>query len=129
MSYVIRYIYGDLENASLDQARANKWKIRKKKSLVRLPPDDDSVTQHIKRANYLANIQRHSDTRMHPSPIGHEWQMMNGRCRPVRHTQPPQPIVLAVPPTQQVDSESDEELDESDELDSDFDFSDADRYD
>ena len=54
---------------------------------------------------------------------------MNSRCRPVRHTQPALPIGLPVPPTQQVDSESDEELDESDELDSDFDFSDADRYD
>ena len=53
---------------------------------------------------------------------------MNSRCRPVRHTQPALPIGLPVPPTQQVDSESDEELDESDELDPDFDFSDADRY-
>ena len=81
-SYVIRYIYGDLKNASLDQARANKWKMQKKKSFMHVPPDDDSVTQHIKRANYLAYIQRYPDIRMHHSPIGHGWQMMNGRCHP-----------------------------------------------
>ena len=31
------------------------------------------------------------DVLEHPSPIGHGWELMNGKCRPVRHTQPPLP--------------------------------------
>ena len=56
-------------------ARAAKWKKQKKKSLIRLPPDDDSLRQHIKRANFLAYIQRHP-VRRHPSPIGHGWELV-----------------------------------------------------
>ena len=37
-SYVIRYIYSDVQSSSLDQASAAKWKRQKKKSLMRLPP-------------------------------------------------------------------------------------------
>ena len=68
-SYVIRYVYGDVQSSSLSLARAAKWKKQKKKSLICLPPDDDSLRQHIKRANFLACIQRHPDLRRHPSPI------------------------------------------------------------
>ena len=67
-SYVTRYVYGDVQSSSLSLARAAKWKKQKKKSLIRLPPDDDSLRQHIKRANFLAYIQRHPDLRRHPFP-------------------------------------------------------------
>ena len=49
------YMYGDAQSSSSDLARAAKWKGQKKKSLMRLPPDDDSLTQHIKHTNYLAS--------------------------------------------------------------------------
>ena len=51
-----------------------------------LLPDDDSLEQHIKRANFLVYIQRHPDLRRYPSPIGHGWELVNDCCRPVRHT-------------------------------------------
>ena len=60
-SFVIRYIYRDTQSSTLNQARATKWKSLKKKSLMRLLPDDGSLEQHIKRANFLAYIQRHPD--------------------------------------------------------------------
>ena len=41
-----------------------KWLCRKKKSLMRLPPDDDCLKQQITRANFLAYIQRHPE--LHP---------------------------------------------------------------
>ena len=90
-------------------SRATKWKKQKKKSLMRLLPDDDSLEQHIKRANFLAYIQRHPDLRRHPSPIGHGWELVNGCCRPVRHTKPALPISLPVPSTQQDGYDSDSE--------------------
>ena len=55
-------------------------------SLMRLPPDNDSLNLIIMRANYLAYIQRHAELRNHPSPIGHVWEMMNGHCGPVRYS-------------------------------------------
>ena len=55
-------------------------------SLMRLPPDNDTLNIQIVRANYLAYIQRHAELRNHPSPIGHGWEMMKGHCRPVRYT-------------------------------------------
>ena len=53
-------------------------------SLLRLPPDNDSLNLHIMRANYLAYIQRHVELINHPSPNSHGWEMINGHCRPVR---------------------------------------------
>ena len=44
--YVMRYVYGDVRSSSLDLLRAEKWRCQKKKSLMRLPPDDDCLKQH-----------------------------------------------------------------------------------
>jgi len=54
--FFIKYIYGDTQSFSLNQAHASKWKKLKKKSLICLLPDDDSLEQHIKCANFLAYI-------------------------------------------------------------------------
>jgi len=68
---------------------------------MRLLPDDDSLEQHIKRANFLAHIQCQTDLRRHPSSIGHGWELVNGYSRPVRHTKPALPMSLALSSTQQ----------------------------
>ncbi len=114
-SYVIRYVYGDARSSSLDLARAAKWKGQKKKSLMCLHPDDDSLTQHIKRTNYLAYIQRHPDMKRHPSPIGHGWELVNGHCKPVRHTQPALPLSIPVPSLSQADFDSNSDSDSDSE--------------
>ena len=108
-SFVIRYIYGDTQSSTLNQAHATKWKSLKKKSSMRLLPDDDSLEQHIndsleqhiKCANFLAYIQHHPDLRRHPFPIGRGWELVNGYCRPVHHTKPALSSLLPVSPTQQ----------------------------
>ena len=99
--YVLRYVYGDVRSSSLDLLRAEKWRCQKKKSLMRLPPDDDCLKQHITRANFLAYIQRHPELRDHPSPVGYGWTLVNGRCRPVRLTQQALPPELYTPSTLQ----------------------------
>ena len=101
-SFVICYIYGDKQSSYLNLACATKWKRQKKKPLMRLLPDDDSLEQHIKRANFLAYIQCHPDLRRYPSPIGHGWELVNGCCRPVRHTKPALPILLQVLSTHRI---------------------------
>ena len=124
-SFVIHYIYGDTQSSTLNQARATKWKRLKKKSLMHLLPDDDSLEQHIKRTNYLAYIQCHPDLRRHPSPIGHGWELVNGYCRPVCHTKPALPISLLVSSTQpdrdNSDSEANSEAESEAASESDFD--------
>ena len=95
---------------------------------MRLLPDDDSLEQHIKHANFLAYIQCHPDLRRYPSPIGHGWELVNGGCRPVRHTKPAIPILLQVQSTQQdsygsdSESESQSECDYDTESESAYDF-------
>ena len=94
-AFVISNIYGESADVTCGQARASKWHKLKKKSTIRLPPDDDSLNLHVKRTNYIVYCQRHYGMREHPSPIGHGWTIMNGKCRPVRHTKPSLPEHLA----------------------------------
>ena len=95
---------------------AAKWKMEKK-SFLCLPPDADSLHQHCLRANYLAYLARHPTLRTHPSPIGHGWELVDGHCRPIRHTHPAFPMHLPAPvPSGESDSEteSDHEEEKSD---------------
>ena len=52
------------------------------------PPDDDTLKHHLERTNYITYCQVHYSSEKHPSPIGHGWAIVNGKCRPVRHTLP-----------------------------------------
>ncbi|KAK7084529.1 hypothetical protein SK128_012206 [Halocaridina rubra] len=63
----------------------------------------DSLRQQCLRASYLAYIVRHPYLKHHPSPIGHDWELVDGRCRPIHHTQPALPKYLLTPsPLKQV---------------------------
>jgi len=93
-SFVLSKIYAESANVTCGQARASKWHKLKKKSTIRLPPDDDSLDLHLLRTNYITYCQLHYQLLEHPSPIGHGWEIINGKCRPVRHTLPPLPQQL-----------------------------------
>ncbi len=90
-------IYGDKKSTTMPEARAAKWKTMKNKSFIRLPPDADSLRQHCLRANYLAYLVHHPYLKHHSSPLGHGWQLVGGRCRPVRHTRLALPTNLPAP--------------------------------
>ena len=59
---------------------------------------------------------RHPTLKHHPSPLGHGWELVGGRCRPVRHTRPALPTHLPasgpVEEDKEVESEEDEEKDD-----------------
>ena len=84
-TFVIQAIYGDNKSKTPGEARSVKWKTMKKKSTLRLCPDNDSLDHYCERANYLAYIQLHPEIFNHPSPIGNGWMLVDGRCRPVRN--------------------------------------------
>ncbi|KAL8608665.1 hypothetical protein ACOMHN_002894 [Nucella lapillus] len=46
--------------------------------------------------NYITYCQLHYNLFDHPSPIGHGWELVDGKCRPVRYTQPPLPQQLTL---------------------------------
>ena len=90
-AFVLAKVYGESTDFTCGQARASKWHKLKKKCTIRLPPDDNSLNLHVERTNYVTYCQLHYNMVEHPSPIGHGWEIMNGKCRPVRHTLPPAP--------------------------------------
>ncbi|KAG1697231.1 hypothetical protein GQR58_006067 [Nymphon striatum] len=69
-------------------ARAVKWRSQPKKNTMYLPPDDDSMHHHLVRVNYVTYCQKHYEVRSHPCPLGNGWALINGKCRPVRHSRP-----------------------------------------
>ena len=88
-TFVLTKIYGESIGLSCGQARASKWRKQKKKSTATLPPDQDSLSNHLQRTNYITYCQVHFRNKDHPSPIFHGWELRNGRCRPIRHTLAP----------------------------------------
>ena len=95
MQFTREILYADAKSTSMAEARATKWKSLKNKSFTRLPPDEDSLRQHCTRANYLSYLIRHPSIKNHPSPIGNGWEIVNGRCRPVRYTKSALPDILS----------------------------------
>ncbi|KAL8563361.1 hypothetical protein ACOMHN_008200 [Nucella lapillus] len=89
-SFVLSSIYGESADATCRQARASKWHKMKRKSTFRLPPDDDSLNLHVERTNYITYCQ------LHYNLFGHSWELVDGKCRPVRYTQPPLPQQLTL---------------------------------
>ena len=69
---------------------------------------------------------RHHSLKNHLSPLGHGWELVGGRCCPVRHTQPAPPVHIPVP-GQAEDSENDES-DSDHEGDNDSSESEASEY-
>lgn len=110
-------IYGDKKSSTMAESRAVKWKAQKNRSFARLPPDEDSLRQHCLRANYLAYLARHPLKKHHPSPLGHGWELVDGHCRPVRHTRPALPTHLpaSAPPDESYEEETDVDESEEDE--------------
>ena len=51
--FVLLKIYGGKET-NCAEAKAAKWRKMKKKSLARLPPDEDTLHHHLDQVNYLS---------------------------------------------------------------------------
>ena len=81
------------------EARASRWKQQNRKSLIRMIPDMDSLIHHIKRAKYIAYIQKNFSFKDYPSPLDEGWHMENGVCLPTRSRLPPLPpcVTMAMP--------------------------------
>ena len=108
-------IYGDNKRSTIAEARAAKWKRMKNKSFICLPPDADSLPprQLLGVSNVSPSLKHH------PSPLGHGWELVGGRCRPVRHTRPALPTHLRAPGPAEESGEDDSEEQDEDEGDDD----------
>ncbi|KAL8591125.1 hypothetical protein ACOMHN_063749 [Nucella lapillus] len=115
-------VYGDKKSSTMAESRAAKWKTMKNKSFICLPLDSDSLRQHCLRTNFLAYLMLHPSLKHHPSPLGHGWELVDGRCRPVRYTKPALPRHLALhepTPEQAYESNDDESKEEDEDSDDD----------
>ena len=77
---------------SVDELRYRMFCQRKQKSEL-LPPTSDSLTLHLKRANYQAFVWRNSLVAMQelPSPENHGWILENEALKPVLMNKDPAP--------------------------------------
>ncbi|KAG1702406.1 DNA-directed RNA polymerase III subunit RPC4 [Nymphon striatum] len=85
-----------------------------------LPPDDDSMHHHLVRVNYVTYCQNHYELRTHPCPFGNGWALINGKCRPVRHSRP---VLHSQENTDSDDSDSTGDTDSDTEEDTEYDES------
>ena len=115
--FTIKYVYNDKNSSTPSEARAIKWKQQKKKSLIRMIPDNDSLLHHFKRVNYICYIQKNFHLKEHPSPLLHGWHLENGLCLPIRHSIP------ALPRTMPEREQGSSSVESSSETDSSDDFS------
>ena len=97
------------------EARIEKWKAMKKKSFIRIPPDADSLYQHLVHANFLTYLVLHPFLKRHSSPIGHGWELVDGHCHPIKHTHPALPAHLPAPDLEAADNSKQDEHEETDE--------------
>ena len=87
-------LYGQ-ECDSVNKARYNMFRLLIK-SEARLPPTQDSLRLHIRRANYQAAVHEYclEQTPDIPSPHGHGWKVEDGGIQIVWGEQPPAPSSL-----------------------------------
>ena len=58
---------------------------------------------------------RHHSLKNHPSPLGHGWELVGGRCRPIRRTRPALPVKIPAPgPAEDIEDDESESDDEGD---------------
>ena len=120
--FVLTKIYNS-EERTCASARAVKWRKQKKKNSMYLPPDKDSLQHHLERTNYITYCQRNFQLTNHPSPLNHGWELLNGKCRPVRYKHPALPMLVQTEPilsdnegtdSQEEETEYEESSEESD---------------
>ena len=124
--FTIKCVYNDKTSKSLGEARAKKWSTMKRKSTARLPPDEESHYLRALRVAYQAYIWLHFDIPdAPPSPLQYGWQILDGKCVPVRYRSAALPPELTITrdrcpqDSDASDDESDTDSDESTSCDED----------
>lgn len=108
--FVIQNVYGDNTSRKMSQARARKWRTMKKKCTKRLPPDYETLTHHINRANYQCyTMLNYSDSDPLPDPLGNGWILVDGKCLPLRNSSSALPHKFSAMKSQEMAYSSDEE--------------------
>ncbi|XP_028415026.1 uncharacterized protein LOC114538109 [Dendronephthya gigantea] len=86
------YLYGQDKAKSINDARYTMFKFGKCTE-ESLPPNSDSLHQHILRANFESYVRKHATIPIlaSPSPVGYGWKLEEGELQIVWGTQPPAP--------------------------------------
>ena len=83
LHFTLKIVYNEHSCRSLGKARAVKWLKMKRKSIQRLPPDDDSHMQRARRVNYVSNyLLNYHSKEISSSPFCHGWRLTEGKMLP-----------------------------------------------
>ena len=94
--FTIRYIYGDKVIKTLGQARALKWKNMKRKSTLRILRTETLTTGKSRECYYQTYLFLNFYKKdLVPCPLNNGWTLDNGKCVPLRYSEPPLPKDLA----------------------------------
>ncbi len=94
--FKIRYIYKNKTIKRPAEARAKKWDAMKKKSTLRIPPDSDSHYESDQsQLPSIHPLENFMNPDAPPSPLQHGWCLREGKCAPMRYTQPALPKYLS----------------------------------
>ena len=119
MKFTREVVYGDFHSCSMTESRANKWRGQKDKSFCRLPPDEDSLRQKLKRANYTAYLALNPKLKEHPDPVGNGWLVENSLCRPKKYLNPPLPDMISAQMAQGHEETEVDEMENNNRMDCD----------
>ena len=93
--FVIRFIYNDKKSKTLAESRVALWKKMKRKSMQRLPPDEDTLRLHLQRCNYVTHgYLNYMLPESPPLPTQFGWTTTDDVCVPIRYTIPPLPELI-----------------------------------
>ena len=109
-------MYNDNQNSTLAQAKAKKLKAMTAKGTLELPPDKDSIRQHLLRAIYQAKTWHDVESASAPEDLQHYGYTFNGQyLLSVCHTKLACPDVLQNLNADESNSDSGSDSDSSDE--------------
>ena len=119
--FTMQCVYNDKTSKTLGEARAKKWSTMKRKSTASLPPDEESHYLRALRVAYQVYVWLHFEMPdAPPSPLQNGWQMVDGKCVPIRYRSAALPQELNIMRTkhQSGNSEDSDTSDEGDESES-----------
>ena len=90
--FTIKYVYGNKDSTTFAEARALKWNKMKKSRHKEFLQTVSHTILKVKRANYQVYIlHRYDKPEAPPTPLEHGWELVEGKCQPLRYISAPLP--------------------------------------
>ena len=93
--FIIRFVYNDKKSLNLAESRSLVWKMKKKSTRSLTPDDDDRLMGHIKRSNYVIQMNLHYNSSfINESPSNYGRIIQDNIYVPKRYHKPALPHTM-----------------------------------